>query len=298
MKFIGVIAAAALVLVEAQKGASKNARRCSACHQLQTAISDGLKQTQHEEGMVEDTGRLDSGGRHGKGSRKVAYGTSEARLVKILEKACGSNDNKPECYELVEDEKYYEPIKKWFTSGRKQPFLQAICYTLIPGCTPAAIEKTGSDKGPGSTQASGWEQRLIGMLPEQYRDAPFVQKLLPWVRKAQQQADQLTVMGGEYGKIALKNVRVASEAALANANMALDKLPIREYVIDKLPLNTKQANFVEQHWKVIMVSIFLALFIPLYCLTCKSTCRKTVHVPTRSSSRTPLAKTRGQKKTE
>jgi hypothetical protein len=251
--------------------AGKNTRRCIACHQLSAAIDDGLKRTKHQEDMVVDAGRLDSSGRHGKGSKKVPYGTSEARLVEILSDACKRNDQKSECYELVEDEVYYTPIKKWFTGGRKTPFLQTICYALISGCTSAATEKEAPKSFPASQKGLG--DKILGMLPEKVRQHALVQKLIPYVKVAERQALKIADLGNKYGAVVLRNARIVGKRTLRNANIALDKLPIHEY-IQKMPLSPKQASFVEQNWKIIVLTLFLALLIPLYCLSCKGVCRK------------------------
>ena len=275
-----------LIIQPAWAITNKNTRRCIACHQLYDSINRGIERTKYEEGAVEDVGRIDSSGRHGKGSRKISYGTSEARLARCL--TCDSNDHKPECYELVEDEVYYTPIRKWFTSGRKTPFLETICYSLIPGCTAKIMEKEEATaretKKKTVAKTESFQDRLVRMIPPKIREAPAVKKIAPLVQKTHAQASRLADACNKYWVVAARHARIYGKRFARNASVALDKVPVGR-LIGRLPLTPRQAGFVERNWKLIVATLFVALLLPLYCLSCKGARDKTT---TRTLPRSPL----------
>ena len=250
---------------------TRNERLCRACTGLNDIIQSGLKATKHKEGTFEQIGSIDSQGI--KRGKKVAYDDSESRLTEILTDACKTSPFKLECYEIIEEDKYYEPIKRWFVGGRKNGFLQAICYSLIPSCSAQSLEKESSSSStgftmPGSTTATTKSRslihKLIGMLPQSLRrEKPFIKNLPGRLS---------SVPVGKYSQLAKKYSSIAytkGSFITRKFNKQLDRLPIRTFIAT-LPLPIKTATFVEKHWKLIIATLFLALLIPMYYLSCKS----------------------------
>lgn len=267
MKKLFTLAVPIFLLAVTSTEAAKQGRLCQACHQLNDVIEKGLKSTKHKEGLVEEHGRLNAQGV--KKGKKVQYANSEARLVEILDDACSGSSNRAECFELVEEEKYYTPIKEWFTSGRKGSFISAVCQKIIPKCSNSAPNLSGGngDKNcacEGCCTISAYVSKAIGMLPESLKEKPFIQALPGYTDKMQHQAFIAMEAARKYSGIAYRHGLHYSK----RLNKQLDKLPVRQY-IDKLPLAPKSASFVDQNWKVIVFTLFLALLVPMYYLSCK-----------------------------
>jgi hypothetical protein len=249
---------------------SRNDRLCQACISLNDVIEAGLKATKHKEGTVEQVGGVDSkGNRMGK---TVPYANSEKRLMEILTAdACKNNPNKLECYELIEESKYYDRIKEWFVTGRKNSFLQAICFSLIPNCSAKVLEKESVSSSIGQTMQGSTAaldkprsliNKMIGFLPQSIQAKPFIKDIST-------KFSNLSL--GKYSQLAKKYSSLAySKSTLVTRkfNKHLDKLPIRK-LIATLPLPIKTATFVEKHWKLIVSTLFLALLIPMYYLSLK-----------------------------
>ena len=244
---------------------AEQSRMCQACDQLGDVIDKGLKATKHKEGSVEEHGRLDSQGI--KKGKKVEYTNSEARLVEILEGACSGATNKAECYQLINDGQYYEPIKQWFVSGRKGPFVSAVCPNCSSESSTSAPLSSAAVKGKISKvccNCSAWVEKLVSFLPAGVKENAFIKSLPAKAEKMQHYAHVGFDHARSYSQVASRHVVYYSK----RFNKQLDKLPVRKY-IDKLPLALKTALFVEQYWKLIVLTLFLALLLPMYFLSCK-----------------------------
>jgi hypothetical protein len=259
-----------LVTFASSNNLTRNEKLCQACIGLNDAIKTGLDKTKHKANSYDNIGTVDSQGNR---RQKISYGNSETRLTEILEEACKNNPHKPECFELTRNEKYYEPIKDWFVAGHKGEFKQAFCFSQIPNCSEKVAEKeaspassTGSST-PGSKanlppKSDSFVQKIVSYLPKTIQEKPFLKNF-------SSKLPNLPV--GKYSQMARKYSQIAytkGSFVTRKFNKQLDKLPIRS-VIAMLPLPNKTATFVEKHWKLVVATLFLALLIPMYYLTCK-----------------------------
>jgi hypothetical protein len=140
---LGMSVAAAVNMMGFAPDAPPQNMACRVCEHLAQHMQKRLAETAGRDEIINVGHRIDDLG-NPLPFRRIHYRFSETRLADMLEGACEGSPNANKCHELLT--RYGKEIADWLVKNEaKAPFIEAICFEHVPGCSKEVLKKADYD---------------------------------------------------------------------------------------------------------------------------------------------------------